>query len=230
MPAVSGSTLEAMSELNFTVMGMKEGLPHDSVYGFAQDKAGYLWIATFGGLARYSGYHVRSYTHNPDVAGSLPDNNVRTLVAKDDGGLWVGTGSAGMTVYNPEKDDFETPENTPDILRRSRVFCMAPDDEGGVWFGTQYGLARYVAKTKTFELYGKASSAPNTVGFPYGSIFSVFVDSKHNLWVGGEAGLYVRKAGTTQFVSVPGLNGAQELGVQPPIWSIFEDHAGTIWI
>ena len=225
--AVTGDTLEAMAELNFEVMGLKEGLPHASIYSFAQDKTGYLWIATFGGLARYSGYHARTYTQRPGVAGSLPDNNVRVLVAKDDGGLWVGTGSAGLVIYNPAKDDFEVPENTPQILRTSRVFCIAPDGEGGAWFGTQYGLAHYVARTKSFEMYSREAHTP---GFPTGGVFSVLVDSQHTLWVGTETGLLMKPAGTAQFIAVPGLAGAGELGEQSPIWAIFEDHAGKIWI
>lgn len=45
----------AQSALQFTRFGVGEGLPQNSVYGLMQDRAGFLWVATGDGLARYDG-------------------------------------------------------------------------------------------------------------------------------------------------------------------------------
>ena len=227
---VSGDTLERLSELNFESMGMRQGLPHDSVYAVTQDSGGYLWIATFGGLARYDGYSFRTYIHQAEVKGALPDDNVRAVVPNKDGGLWVGTGSAGLSLYDPHTDSFVVPAETPKLLRKARVFCMAPDSGDGVWFGTQFGLAHYRPKNHAFEVFGKASATPSKDGFPAGSIFSVLEDRERNLWIGGESGLFVRYAGASQFVKIQTADGDGQLGAHAVIWSIFEDHAGEIWI
>ena len=34
----------------------EEGLPQNSVSGLALDETGYLWVSTFGGLARFDGH------------------------------------------------------------------------------------------------------------------------------------------------------------------------------
>ncbi len=220
-----------MSELNFDVMAQKQGLPHESVYGLTQDKAGYMWIATFGGLSRFDGTRIHSYTHDPDHPNSLPDNNARVLLPREDGGLWVGTGSAGMIVYDLTKDDFETPAETPDLLRKSRVFCMATDNHGGIWFGTQYGLAHYIPSTGKFELYGKVALQPDKMGFPSGSIFSVFADRENNLWVGSEAGLYLRIAGTEEFIAVLRPDRARRSWARSqPSGPSLRTMPGKIWI
>src|SRR5580698_6489265 len=88
----AGDVLAGLADLNFEEMGTKQGLPHDSVYGFAQDSRGFLWIATFGGLSRYDGYQLRNYIHDEANPSSLPDNNIRLLLPALNGGLWIATG------------------------------------------------------------------------------------------------------------------------------------------
>src|SRR5436190_23415053 len=88
--AAPGAMLADLADLSFDNLGAREGLPHDSVYAFTQDSAGYLWIATFGGLARFDGYRMRAYTHDPNNPASIPDNNIRVLLPAEDGRLWIG--------------------------------------------------------------------------------------------------------------------------------------------
>lgn len=225
-PAPPGEMLAELADLSFDNLGSKQGLPHDSVYGFVQDSTGFLWIATFGGLARFDGYRMRTYVHDPDDPASLPDNNIRVIVLGDDGKLWIGTGNAGVIQYDPQSDSFRPAPNLPQVLSKSRVFAMAPDGEGGVWFGTELGLTHYDARCGTYESFGRGGQQP----FPLGKVFSVFVDHERTLWAGGENGLVQRRAGTAAFEQVLGLPGDAELGERPPVWAIFEDRSDRIWI
>lgn len=225
--ALTGDILQSISEMNFEVMTMKQGLPHDSVYGFAQDNEGYVWVASFGGLSRFDGYQFYNYTHDPALPGSLPDNNVRVLLPREGGGLYVGTGSAGMSIYDPASDSFTIPVKTPPSLRKARVFCMASDGEGGVWVGMQTGFAHFHAKTGEFDLYGAPAGQQAKNGLPSGGVFSLLQDRQNNLWVGTENGLYLRSAGSQTFHLVPGESGLPQ---RPSVWSIFQDQAGEIWV
>jgi diguanylate cyclase (GGDEF)-like protein len=216
--------------MNFEVMGAKQGLPHDSVYGITQDTRGFLWIATFGGLSRYDGYQLRNYVHDEHDPSSLPDNNIRVILPAANGGLWIATGNSGVVTYDPATDAFHPLPNLPTVLQHSHIFCMATDGEGGLWFGSQLGLAHYIAKSHSYELYGRVSGKPTAFGFAENSVFSILKDSKGNLWIGGDHGLMVRHAGTTQFQSVAGLEGPNQIGEFPPVWTIFEDQEGRIWI
>jgi ligand-binding sensor domain-containing protein len=76
-------------ELPFEVLGLKEGLPQSQVSDIVQDHDGYLWISTWGGLARYNGESFTSYF----VEDGLPANRVQELLVDRSGSLWVATGS-----------------------------------------------------------------------------------------------------------------------------------------
>lgn len=225
-----GQVLAGLADPNFELMGAKDGLPHDSVYGFAQDTRGLLWIGTFGGLSRFDGYRLRTYVHDAHDPSSLPDNNIRGILPAENGGLWIATGNAAVIRYDAATDSFQKLPNLPKSLAQSRIFCMASDGDGGVWFGSQIGLAHYSPKDNAFEVFGKAAGPTGSKGFGQGSVFSILRDSHGDLWVGGDHGLMVRRSGSVRFEPVPGLDGEGQIGTAPPVWTIFEDGEGRLWV
>lgn len=67
----------------------EHGLPQGTVYSIAQTPDGFLWISTFGGLARFDGLSFRVYdtVTNPE----LPNSRLFGVHVDDDGQLWVLT-------------------------------------------------------------------------------------------------------------------------------------------
>ena len=74
--------------------GLAEGLPQMQVTDIAEDRDGYVWIATQGGVARFDGTEFRTFT----VADGLPGNSTQALVAGPDGEVWAATGT-GLAVF-----------------------------------------------------------------------------------------------------------------------------------
>src|SRR5262245_43148707 len=70
------------------------GLPQNSVNAVVQTRDGYLWIATYGGLARFDGVKFTLF----DVADTegITSNRILSLCESRDGGLWIGTSNAGL--------------------------------------------------------------------------------------------------------------------------------------
>ncbi len=53
-------------------LSVRDGLPSSTVYALAQDRQGFMWFGTEGGLARFDGAHFRVFT----TQDGLPDNEV----------------------------------------------------------------------------------------------------------------------------------------------------------
>src|ERR1700679_1170151 len=60
-----------------TICRTQDGLPENIVQAVAQDRGGYLWAATTGGLARFDG--ARFSPLNDGTAHTLPVNGFNSL-------------------------------------------------------------------------------------------------------------------------------------------------------
>jgi hypothetical protein len=75
--------------------GAAEGLPSRMVVALAEDRQGHIWAATDGGLARYDGNSLRVWEHDPEQPGSLPGNEIETLLIDPlDRSGWASTARA----------------------------------------------------------------------------------------------------------------------------------------
>ena len=78
-----------------TVWQTEQGLPQSSVYDMVQDRDGYLWLATWGGLVRFDGARFRVFG-SADIPG-LGSGRILSLHASRSGALWIGTRDGGLT-------------------------------------------------------------------------------------------------------------------------------------
>ena len=74
-------------------------LPNLTIHRFAQDKVGYVWIATDNGLCRYNGQFYYYYQNEPEDPASLPGNRVSDIRSDENGTLWIVT-SEGVCTYD----------------------------------------------------------------------------------------------------------------------------------
>lgn len=104
-------------------------LPNLTIRSFAQDKVGYIWIATDNGLCRYNGQTYYYYQSEPDDPASLPANRVHDIRIDEEGTLWIAT-AGGICIYNPLYDNFErllTERGLHHITHSgSQIVCSGP--------------------------------------------------------------------------------------------------------
>ncbi|HTF29972.1 MAG TPA: two-component regulator propeller domain-containing protein, partial [Flavitalea sp.] len=58
---ISLSSYAQDANVRFELFTVNEGLPQNYLLGLAQDSAGFIWIGTKDGLARYDGYSFKIY-------------------------------------------------------------------------------------------------------------------------------------------------------------------------
>src|SRR5687767_14479916 len=98
----------AQSRIDFSRLGVNEGLSQNSVYAIHQDEQGFLWIGTGDGLNRYDGKNFKIYREKyGDTSNkTLPGRIVTTNIIEDkQHQLWFGTNN-GLTVLNKREERF----------------------------------------------------------------------------------------------------------------------------
>ncbi len=169
-----------ISQYAHTSWAYRDGFVNATVYAFAQTPDGYLWMATGSGLVRFDG--VRAVPL--DLAGQrLPSTAVFSLLAEQDGTLWIGTfdGLAswknGVLTTYPELAGFS-------------INAILRDREGTLWVGA-YGSG---AGTLCTIRGGRTTciGEQRLVGSAVGSLHE---DADGVLWVGAITGLWRWKPG-----------------------------------
>jgi len=94
------------AQITFQHIGSAEGLPSNKVFMTCEDPQGFIWIATEGGIARYDGSHIRSYSL--DKIGDVRKRSFLALFIDidPDGNLWLISNSGLLFRYDPKMDRF----------------------------------------------------------------------------------------------------------------------------
>lgn len=103
--AITTIMLAAIVSQSFATSKQIGTISNLCINDFAQDRIGYMWIATANGLCRYNGYEYYLYDSNQTDSESLYSNNIKEIKADRDGNIWVVT-SRGVCLYNPPMDNF----------------------------------------------------------------------------------------------------------------------------
>ncbi|MCU6456106.1 diguanylate cyclase [Sphingomonas sp. A2-49] len=212
------------ADLFFKVAARDDAIPDAGLpRAVAQDRAGFIWLATDAGLARWDGTGFKTYTTDPaPAAGALPELLVNLLFADRAGTLWLGMSAEGLLWHDPASERFRRPPNRT-ALDHAHVQSVADDGAGGLWVGSDTGLAHVRAGDRRVALV--APDARN--GVPPGAIQAVLADPAGSVWIAAGARLLRRPAGSATFHPAG-------LGVTPPaigaIAALHADAAGRLWI
>lgn len=120
-----------------------QGLVQHTINAFFQDRAGYMWIATQGGLNAYDGYRYRLFQHDADDTGSLPDNFITAIAQDSQDRLWLGSTITSVASLDPATGKavrIPLPADAADRERRGAVSALAYDRRRGLWIGTAAGI------------------------------------------------------------------------------------------
>ena len=225
---------------SFESLTTVEGLPNNSTNAVVQDSMGFLWVATWEGLARYDGYEVRPYRTDPGDSTTLNNNRIECLLVDKSGILWVGTWD-GINRYHSDNDSFERinfVSNGDTETPLGQVNAMIEDRQGHLWIGTQRGdLFRFDPAAKQFERFLDKEDGPYSLSEQ--EVRVLLEDQKGNIWIGtGEpfnpaitGGGLVRLNPETEDVKTyrHAPNDPASL-IDDRVTALHEDRKGMLWI
>ncbi|WP_146151877.1 EAL domain-containing protein [Ahniella affigens] len=135
------ATLATERTYFFERAGRREDLAQNTVNAMLQDRAGFLWIGTQGGLHRYDGYEFLRFQHVPGRADSLPDSFITALAEDSNGRLYVGTNRRGLTYRAADSSSFQpVPERAQAGPGVASIQALSFAPGRGLWIGSAGGL------------------------------------------------------------------------------------------
>jgi signal transduction histidine kinase/ligand-binding sensor domain-containing protein len=225
----------------FEVFTLPGDIYGNSVQGMVQDKTGFLWFATQGGLLRYDGQNFVTYRYDVNNPNSLSNDYIESVFLDSRGLLWMTHWQQGaLTTFDTERGVFTRYQNDPDnpeSLSGNVLSCVTEDTHGFIWIGGEHGLDRYDPETGKFTHFQHDPGNPNSLS--YDRVRALYVDKAGTLWVGTgfpwdtnsrEGGLnrYNPENGTfTRYLHDPEDSSTL---INNKIRSILEDSRGNFWI
>jgi ligand-binding sensor domain-containing protein/signal transduction histidine kinase len=179
------------------------------VSAMLQDRQGRVWLAkVWGGV--YVQLREGEWEH-VQATGPLAKGTVRCLFEDRHGSIWVGTTGQGLhQVLDSSVKMVLLPPEAADV--HVTTVCAAKD--GSLWMGTDKGLY--------CRAQGEAARVSAVEGLSEESIFAVLEDTRTNLWVATQSGVFRREdSGFKKALALPLSYGG--------ILALYEDRAGGIW-
>lgn len=217
-------------DIYFDHLTVENGLSNSLVFEMTQDSLGFIWIATQDGLNRYDGYNFKVF-RTDDSIKTVSDNWIACVTTDNKGNVWYGTRTAGF-----EMIDFETGKFISFKDRLSSEFgiealniqnLFITHDQKILIATWGAGLLIYDQVKSEFKQYlneiNKNSISENRV-------YSVFEDSKGNIWAGTQRrGLNKLDVKTGKFEHYNLVNSDPNTISNNFILTIAEDFQGDIW-
>jgi ligand-binding sensor domain-containing protein/signal transduction histidine kinase len=195
VPATAG----APRSLRFEHLGLEQGLAQETVKTILQDRAGFMWFGTQGGLNRYDGYRMRVYRSDPGDPASLPDNYIQASYEDGDGRLWFGT-RGGLARFDEATQKFVRypfVSGSERVARNRAAAAIVGDGAGGLWIGTGDGLIRLDTASGRFRAFRHDSGDPGSLRDD--RVTALALDGRGGLWVGTGVGIDHLPAGAASF-------------------------------
>ena len=170
---------------HFEYYTIQDGLVQSRVKEIIQDKDGYMWFATNGGVSRYDGISFRNYT----TKEGLINNRLTKVFESNSGDIWITT-LFGLSRI--EFDQFKDKYIIQNIDKKAglvsnAVFCISQVNDSIVWVGTARGINKLLIKEAKDPYYKREAkvieSIDNTKGLLSNSVNDLLVDNNGDVWL-----------------------------------------------
>ncbi|GAA0350272.1 EAL domain-containing protein [Bowmanella denitrificans] len=188
-----------LSNIQFKNYSVSDGLSQSTILDIAEDKQGFIWLATVNGLNRFDGYQFKQYHLDANNPNSLPDKFVRQLYVDQQGTLWVAT-NGGLACYNAHSDNFTRFNSQNTQLADDLIVAISRGLDGKLWVTDKNHLYEYDEKQQNFHRIRLA----NTEIFPETKSILVKDD---RLWLGSYGhGIQIYQVDSNSLYKLDGQN------------------------
>ncbi|WPR71953.1 two-component regulator propeller domain-containing protein [Flavobacterium sp. NG2] len=175
----------------------ENSLASNGIYDIELGKENILWIATYGGGINYMDSNklpFQKIQHRINSSNSIVSNFTRSISKDQNGNLWFGT-TKGISILNKKNNSWQHLNNLSHKIEGTQDVVLAFQADGEfMWVGTyNSGLFKININSLKVEHYDKVHTR----------VYTIFKDSKGNIWVGGIDGNVTAISPQNQISSYP---------------------------
>lgn len=188
------------------------------------DSNNHMWIGTYGGgLKRYDGLNVETYSHDGSSTSSISNSTIYDLVYNKNQGLWIATEN-GINHFDPNTKSFSLFNPNSEFIS---AHSLCEIDENILVVGThQKGIYFFNTITKAFDKIG----IPKTIDENGLLVNDIVADQLSRIWVGTNYGIFIvdKNDMTLTRASFNSSNNINPNNIEALSFEI--DRSGNIWI
>ncbi len=222
---VMGQRVESLTSENGLFWEKNDAESNGTIRAIFKDEH-YLVLGTYNnGIEVYKNNKSRSYSFKE------PDgerwNWIRSLFKDSKGNIWIGS-YAGLTKTNSEFSFMKrfVPGSNNTSIRHNRIYSIAENKNGFVYFGAWGGIDVFNPESNTFIEFDSLLNLPPL------HVRKLMFDSKGFLWVGTESsGVYKLDVNNNSIVRHFIEEGEVDTKISSnSIFDICEDYKGNIYL
>ncbi len=204
----------------------KPGAPTNEIMSITQDKAGFMWFGTTGGLYRFDTYAFKVFRHDPKDTKSVASNFIRVVFCDAKGALWAGSQN-GLSRYDRQSESFQTfrfDRSNSNSISSDTILSISEDSQQNLWVGTSNGLNRVELKDGKIVFKRFLNTR---VGSSTYVINGIAPGEKQQLWLATNNGLVSFNQGKVRLFQA---NPDSRFISVNDFKSLFKDDSGNIWL
>lgn len=236
------STAIAQKSYDVVHYDENDGLAQRYVTQIVQDRQGFIWISTWNGLDRFDGYEFANFKSTSEEGNDIPSDRIMNMRLAPDGNIYClieervfvfDTRACKFRHTTPQTEKSVRPllkviDTTPVTLSGCTAtdirYCMT-DKGGNRWYRSNYGVFKTVPFKRQYTIFQQKTTA---------QIRCLYRDKKGREWVTGKDDKSVRifdsKGKQLGYLSANGNITPSYSTFRSPVYCIYEDNAGTIWL
>jgi len=210
----------------------------------AEDKAGNLWVGTYGGGLNYFDQKRECFTHfnlGSEDDSTISAKLITKIIVNEDGSLWIGTMEYGLFYARADSSGtlkfvhFDLTENPSQNGAEKKIWILDlfKDDRNCLWIGTQaQGLKKLDINTGKITHFTNDPNDPFSIN--HNAVSALCGDSLDNIWIGtgeetlgsgGGLDVYERESGQFRHFR----NDSASV-IPDRIYPLLIDRRGMLWM
>lgn len=177
-------------------------LVNNEVTSVIQDKNGFLWLGTRGGLQWFDGYETKLLKNDMGKSTNLLSQSIEVLLNGKENNIWIGTKSGGLSSYDFKSGMITNYKNTNSNAQgfnADYILSLFDTDSEKLFIGTWRGFQYFNKKTQKFTIVNS-----------YWKTFDIQPDGKNGLWLATDNALKHLNSNletdTSVNFGIPGIN------------------------